>query len=240
VFLTAEWRDLAMLNYLVEPSVLAPFVPAGTELDQWNGATFLSVVGFMFLDTRLFGIPIPFHRNFEEVNLRFYVRRRAQEGWRRGVVFVKEFVPRMAIAFAARALYNEKYEAVPMSHRVDRCTANSQNIARVSYSWQFRGQTQQMTILTVGVCGSIGAGTQQEFITEHYWGYSRQPGGGTLEYLVEHPRWCVWTAREGHLDCDTAGLYGEAFRPFLSVEPASAFVADGSPVKVHRGVPIAL
>src|SRR5260370_5549294 len=116
-----------MLNYLGEPRVLAPLVPAGTELDQWNGATFLSVVGFMFLDTRLFGIPIPFHRNFEEVNLRFYVRRKSPEGWRRGVVFVKELVPRMAVAWAARALYNEKYKAVPMSHRVERCASNSQN-----------------------------------------------------------------------------------------------------------------
>jgi uncharacterized protein YqjF (DUF2071 family) len=239
IVLTAEWRHLAMLNYVVEPSVLAPLVPAGTELDQWNGATFLSMVGFMFLDTRLFGVPIPFHCNFEEVNLRFYVRRMAQEGWRRGVVFVKELVPRMPIAWAARALYNEKYEAVPMSHRVDRDSSNSQNVTGVSYSWQFRGQPQRMTILTGGECESISAGTQQEFITEHYWGYSRQRGGGTLEYRVEHPRWCVWAARENHLECDTAGLYGEVFRHFLSVPPASAFVADGSPVTVHRGVQIA-
>ena len=239
VFLTAEWRDLAMLNYLVEPSVLAPLVPAGTELDRWNGATFLSVVGFMFLDTRILGVPVPFHRNFEEVNLRFYVRRKAPEGWRRGVVFVKELVPRIAIAWTARALYNENYEAVPMSHRVDRCTSNSRNAASVSYSWQFRSQPQWMTILTEGESEPIGAGAQQEFITEHYWGYSRQRDGGTLEYRVEHPRWCVWTARESHLECDTAGLYGEVFRPFLSVPPASAFVADGSPVTVRRGVRIA-
>jgi uncharacterized protein YqjF (DUF2071 family) len=238
VLLTAEWRNLAMLNYLVEPSVLAPLVPAGTELDQWNGATFLSVVGFMFLDTRLFGIPIPFHRNFEEVNLRFYVRRRSPEGWRRGVVFVKELVPRMAVAWAARALYNEKYKAVPMSHRVDRYASNSQNRASVSYSWQFRGQAQQMTILTEGESETIGAGTQQEFITEHYWGYSRQRSGGTLEYEVEHPKWRVWLATETHMECDIASLYGEVFKQFLSVPPASAFVADGSPVTVHRGVRI--
>lgn len=231
VFLTAEWRDLAMLNYLVDPSVLAPLVPAGTELDQWNGATYLSIVGFMFLDVRIFGIPIPFHRNFEEVNLRFYVRRRAQDGWRRGVVFVKELVPRLAIALTARALYNENYEAVPMSHQIDR-------VAGVSYLWQFRGRPQQMMIRTEGACESVGAGTQQEFITEHYWGYSRQRDGGTLEYRVEHPKWCVWAARESQLECDSAGLYGEVFRKFLSVTPASAFLAEGSPVTVRRGVRI--
>jgi uncharacterized protein YqjF (DUF2071 family) len=231
VFLTAEWRDLAMLNYLVDPSVLAPLVPPGTELDQWNGATFLSLVGFMFLDTRIFGVSIPFHRNFEEVNLRFYVSRKTQEGWRRGVVFVKELVPRVAIAWTARALYNENYEAVPMSHQVDR-------LAGVSYSWQFRGQPQQMTIVTEGECESIGAGTEQEFITEHYWGYSRQRDGGTLEYRVDHPKWRVWAARKSQLECDAAGLYGAVFGEFLSVPPASAFLADGSLVTVHRGVRI--
>ena len=77
VFLTAEWRYLAMLNYEIEPAVLAPFVPQGTELDSFDGKTFVSIVAFLFLDTRIGGIPIPFHRNFEEVNLRFYVRRKS-------------------------------------------------------------------------------------------------------------------------------------------------------------------
>jgi hypothetical protein len=158
VFLTADWRDLAMLNYLVEPSVLAPFVPAGTELDRWNGATFLSIVGFMFLDVRILGIPIPFHRNFEEVNLRFYVRRRGQEGWRRGVVFVKELVPRIAIAWTARALYNENYEAVPMNHRVDRYASNSRNVAGVSASRSLPGPSRNSSPSTTGVTpGNVAA-----------------------------------------------------------------------------------
>ena len=115
---------------------------------------------------------------------------------------------------------------------------DSQNLAGVSYTWRFTGQAQRMTMLTEGECEPIRAGTQQEFITEHYWGYSRLRGGGTLEYRVEHPKWCLRAARESHLECDTAGLYGEKFEQFLSV-PASAFVADGSPVTVHRGVRIA-
>src|SRR5260370_27968444 len=114
-FLSAEWRNLVMLNYEVDPTVLQPLVPKGTELDVWDGHSFLSLVGFLFLRTRVFGVPIPFHRNFEEVNLRFYVRRKTGEGWRRGVVFVKEFVPRTAIALVARRLYNENYVACPMS-----------------------------------------------------------------------------------------------------------------------------
>ncbi len=74
-FLTAEWRHLAMLNYEIDPVILRPFVPSGTELDSWNGKTYVSIVGFLFLKTRVRGLAIPFHQNFEEINLRFYVRR---------------------------------------------------------------------------------------------------------------------------------------------------------------------
>jgi uncharacterized protein len=103
-FLRAEWRDLVMLNYEIDPDLLRSRIPAGTELDSWNGRTFVSIVGFRFLETRVLGVPIPFHRDFNELNLRFYVRRLAGDEWRRGVVFVKEVVPRRAIAWIARAL----------------------------------------------------------------------------------------------------------------------------------------
>src|SRR6266513_2477095 len=126
-FLTAEWRSLAMLNYEVDRSVLARRVPPGTELDSWGGVVYVSVVGFLFLKTRVLGVPIPGHRNFEEVNLRFYVRRKADGEWRRGVVFVKEIVPRRAIAAVARGLYGENYVAMPMSHAIDG--------RRVEYRW---------------------------------------------------------------------------------------------------------
>ncbi len=238
VFLTAAWRHLAMLNYEVDPAILVPLVPAGTELDAWQGRTFVSVVGFMFLDTRLFGMPIPLHRNFEEVNLRFYVRRKAEDGWRRGVVFVKELVPRCAVAWVARTVYSENYEAVPMSHRIELQSGTVPNTRGVSYSRRFRGQPQRASVLVEGECRPAAEGSEEEFITEHYWGYSRQPHGGTLEYRVEHPRWCIWPAKQAEFECDVAGLYGDVFRPFLSVSPASALLADGSPVRVHRGVRI--
>lgn len=239
VFLTAEWRHLVMLNYAVEPSILESLVPAGTQLDTWSSLTFVSIVGFLFLNTKVLGVPIPLHRDFEEVNLRFYVRRETREGQRRGVVFVKELVPRAAIAWTARLVYNENYEAVPMSHRIERHNGNSQDISAVTYSWQFRGQPQRVGILVEGNPAPIEEGSEQEFIAEHYWGYARQRHGGTKEYRVEHPRWHVWRAKESYLECDVAGLYGEAFKPFLSVSPVSAFLADGSPVTVYRGTEIA-
>jgi uncharacterized protein YqjF (DUF2071 family) len=234
-FLTAEWRHLAMLTFEIDPKVLSPFVPAGTELDAWQGRTFVSIVGFLFLDTRVFGAAIPHHRDFEEVNLRFYVRRMASDGWRRAVVFVKEIVPRIAIALTARAFFGENYVAVPMRHHIEQETGRATGTLTVSYSWWFRGRENRMELSAHGNAGEAATGSDVEFITEHYWGYARRRGGRTTEYRVEHPRWRVCTSTEAQLDCDVAALYGSQFVEFLKAPPASAFLADGSKVTVFRG-----
>ena len=235
IFLAAEWRWLAMLNYEIAPEILAPFVPHGTELDLWNGKTFASVVGFLFLKTRVRGIPIPFHQNFEELNLRFYVRRKAEDGWRRGVVFIKELVPRAAIALVARTFYNENYLALPMAHRIEKSGAT---IKSAVYSWRFNGAENYLKLVTRGAAQPLAENSAQEFITEHYWGYAKQRDGSTMEYRVEHPRWRVWEAESAELKCDIAGLYGARFSDSLYCAPASAFLADGSDVKVFCGTRI--
>ncbi len=232
-FLTAEWTHLAMLNYEIAPSVLTPYVPEGTELELWNGRYLVSVVGFRFLRTRVLGIPIPFHRNFEEVNLRFYVRRKSDDGWRRGVVFIKEIVPRAAIAFMARTLYNEPYVALPMAHRME---PESGLLNAIEYSWRCRGRQNRVQLTVKGEALPLRDGSEAEFITEHYWGYNTQRDGSTMEYRVEHPRWRVWDAVSAQLDCDVAGLYGPQFEEALRRPPASAFLAEGSAVTVYRGV----
>jgi len=234
IFLAAEWRHLAMLNYEVDPNILAPIIPNGTELDVWHGKNFISVVGFRFLNTRVLGWPIPFHRNFEEVNLRFYVRRKSPDGWRRGVVFIKELVPRIAIAWTARAFYNEPYVAVPMSHQI----TVAEETTFTSYSWRFKGNLNFLKLAVRGEAQPSSAGSGQEFITEHYWGYTAQRDGSTLEYQVEHPPWRVREAATAELNCDIPGCYGEAFGAALNVPPRSAFLAEGSAVTVRKGVRI--
>ena len=231
-FLSAEWRYLAMLNYEIDPTVLQPYVPHGTELDSWRGKTFASMVGFLFLKTRVLGLPIPFHTNFEEVNLRFYVRRRGEEGWRRGVVFIKEIVPKIAIATVARVVYNENYVAMPMRHTIEEAGPH----LTVGYDWRFGETWQKLWVKTRGDPQPLVSGSEEEFITEHYWGYAAQKNGGCVEYRVEHPPWRVWSVSECELACDVARLYGDPFVEALQAHPSSAFLAEGSPVAVHRGV----
>jgi uncharacterized protein YqjF (DUF2071 family) len=233
-FLTAQWRHLAMVNFEIDPSVLRPFVPVGTELDCWRGRSFVSIVGFLFLDTRVYGCAIPYHRNFEEVNLRFYVRRQSDEGWRRAVVFVKEIVPRAAIAMTARWLYGENYVALPMQHRLEETTDGKS----VSYSWRLQAQEHRLDMSVTGVPLEVIAGSEEEFITEHYWGYVRGKRETTTEYRVEHPRWRVRSASSARFTGDVAALYGDEFVEPLSASPTSAFLAEGSEVAVFKGVPL--
>jgi len=209
--------------------VLKSLVPPGTELDFYRGDTFVSVVVFRFLSTKVFGWGFPFHRNFDEVNLRFYVRRKTAEGWRRGVVFVRELVPRRAIAFVARAYYGEPYIALPMRHRIDHTVEK----IRVEYAWLRQGTWESVHAAAEGQPETIQNGSVEEFITEHYWGYTARRAECS-EYQVEHPRWQVWRAAEATLDAEVSSLYGDTFVESLSARPASAFIADGSPVVVRH------
>lgn len=224
-----------MLNYKIEPEILRPHIPAGTELDFWNGTAFVSVVGFLFQNTRVRGIPIPFHRHFEEVNLRFYVRRKTAEGWRRGVVFIRELVPRRAIAWTARTFYNEPYLALPMSHQFVKSPTRPEEIKAAAYFWRFKGKDNFVKLSTRGLAQPLLENSEAEFITEHYWGYTAQRDSSMLEYQVEHPRWRVWEAETSEFQGDVAGLYGEKFCPVLRVPPASAFLAEGSAITVYAG-----
>src|SRR5262245_13749214 len=228
-FLTADWKNLAMLNYEIDPDVLISHVPPRTELDFWNGKTFLSVVGFAFLNTRVMGVPIPLHTNFEEVNLRFYVRRKAADGWRRGVVFIREIVPKWAIATIARLSYNEKYISLAMRHSIEE---GEERI--VQYGWMWKKNWNSIRLKTTGSPKFAEAGSQEEFITEHYWGYTARKDWETLEYAVEHPRWQVWNTSQAVFDCDVKGLYGSEFVPALRSTPSSAFLANGSGIRVFR------
>ena len=232
VFLTAEWKQLLMLNYSVDPALLLPFLPAGTEIDSFDGRTYVSLVGFEFNDTRVAGFAIPFHRSFEEVNLRFYVRRSGK----RGVVFIRELVPKLAIAAMARFLFGEKYSRVPMAHRVS--MEPGKTAVEAEYSWGSGAQRCAMRLKTTGEKYLPAEGSLSQFITEHYWGYAAQSDGGCMEYEVQHPRWIVSDARQANFSGDAAHFYEPAFGKVLMRLPDSAFLAEGSAVTVLRGTRI--
>jgi uncharacterized protein len=230
-FLTAEWRKLIMANYEVPASILTNYIPAGTELDLWNGRCLVSLVGFRFLDTKVKGFGIPFHRNFTEINLRFYVRYYDKKfGWKRGTVFIKEIVPLPAITFVAKQVYGEKYETMPMKYFWKQHELRTE----IEYAC-YKQQWHAMKVVTNNQAIDIAVGSEEEFITEHYWGYTTHQDK-TKEYGVQHPRWQVYKLEESEIKFDFKILYGSEFEFLNSERPTSVFLAEGSAIKVMQGL----
>ena len=232
IFLTAEWRNIIMFNYEVDPAILERLVPAGTTLDTFEGKTWVSLVGFEFNRTRILGLRIPFHQAFPEVNLRFYVQGPAG----RGVVFIRELVPKTAVAFVARFVFGENYSCVPMSCRTEKLADG--DIAAAEYSWGSGPDLCSMRLDTEEAGSLPSEGSLAQFITEHYWGYSRQRDGGSLEYEVQHARWPVQQSKKAALYGNPTRFYGDKLAQVFMRAPDSAFLIKGSPVTVFRGRPV--
>ncbi|MGB4845921.1 MAG: DUF2071 domain-containing protein [Ferruginibacter sp.] len=229
-FLTATWKNLIMANYIVEPDLLLPHLPNKTKLDIFNGKVYVSLVGFMFNDTRLLGFKIPFHINFEEVNLRFYVRYNDNGEWKRGTVFIKEIVPKPAISFIANTVYHEKYVTKKMKHAV----VETADELSISYQWKHKQHWNTIEATTGTIAVAMLSGSEEEFIAEHYWGYSKFNDETTYEYNVQHPAWNIFPVKKYFIDCDFGGLYGKEFAALQYSKPDSVFVAEGSVISVMQ------
>ncbi|MFI5192403.1 MAG: YqjF family protein [Chitinophagales bacterium] len=229
-FLTAEWQKLAFANYAVDPAILIPFLPAHTELDYWENQCYVSLVGFMFLKTRLRGIRIPLHSNFPEVNLRFYVRFKDQGKWKRGVTFIHEFVPKRALTLVANLIYQEPYETLPMHHEWIYGTDD----LSVMYQWKKR-TWNRFQITAAKDPAIINENSREEFITEHYWGYTRLDEQTTSQYQVAHPRWEIYPVLNHSIQVDFGSLYGMPFAFLSDQKPGFIMLVEGSSIRVMKG-----
>ncbi len=221
---------LIMANYAVSPDLLQSYLPPKTELDIFNNTCYTSLIAFRFWNTKVKGIAIPFHQNFEEINLRFYVRYKENGEWKRGVVFIKEIVPRFAISFVANTFYQERYETMPTRSVLTETPA----ILSVQYQWG-KNFVHELSAQAHPEPQAITDGSIEEFITEHYWGYARQKNNTTKEYRVEHPRWNIFPVKEYNVVCDFEKLYGPSFSILNQMQPLSVLLAQGSPVTVYHG-----
>lgn len=216
-----------MANYAVDPAQLATLVPQGTQLDLFQGQALVSLVAFQFLDTRVWGVRIPWHVNFPEINLRFYLRRTVNGELRRGVAFVREIVPRRAIVAVANLLFNENYVARKMAHRV----MSSGEQIKAEYKFWERGVEQVIRCVTGVTPQPLKPGSLEEFITEHYYGYTQ--GRKTREYRVEHPPWRTFPVHDYTITVDFGRVYGPPWAKLTGMQPHSVLFAEGSEVSVY-------
>ena len=221
-----------MANYAVDASILKLYVPRHTELDLKDGICYVSLVGFKFLNTRLKGIRFPFHTDFEEVNLRFYVRFKEAGEWKRGTVFIKEMVPRRAISFIANTIYGENYETMSMNS----IWMEDHSSHQIKYAWK-KNSWHSLSLVTEKLPLEMVIGSEEEFITEHYWGLSKGKNNTTFKYGVDHPRWQVYKTIDSKIEVDFKENYGADFGFLNQEKPLSVFLAEGSDVLVrHRQV----
>lgn len=228
-FLSAYWKNLVMVNYEVAPELLLPYLPANTTLDLHNGKCYLSLVGFMFIGTKVWGVKWPHHTDFEEVNLRFYVKYNTGKEWRRGVVFIKEIVSKPLITWIANTLYNERYETM----RTRNSLLQEKDFFEVGYSWK-KSVWNNLSVKATAAKKALQPGSMEEFITEHYWGYAVKNHTQTYEYAVEHPQWNVHDVMSYSLDCNFGEVYGEQFSFLKQQQPDTVFMAEGSEILVRR------
>ena len=227
-FINARWENLIMANYTIDPEILKPYIPNGVELDLFEGKAFVSLVGFLFRKSRIFGIPIPLLGSFEEINLRFYVKRKEGNQYKRGVVFINETVPYKPVAWLANKLYKEHYIAIPTKHRI----AVNQNEKEVEFQWKTPSQWNTIRVKASIFSGEMERGSLQEFIFEHYFGYTKISETVSQEYKINHPRWQVNEIKEYHIDCNFKEMYGDAFAKLENMEPEKVFIAEGSDISV--------
>ncbi len=226
-FLRANWENLIMANYEMEPAALEPYLPKGVELDFYNNKTYVSLVGFMFKKTSLFGVPIPFFGSFEEINLRFYVRKIEDGKIKKGVVFINETVPFKIVALLANKLYKEHYISIP--------TKNSIEIAehkQIKYEWKINDKWNSIAVKSDTNKYTIEKATIEEFIFERYFGFTKISASSTQEYQIRHPKWMTHKMLDTHVDCDFKSMYGDAFSGLSNQTPDSIILAEGSQVSV--------
>lgn len=230
IFLTAEWRKLILINYVVDKEILEKYLPPFTVLDDWNGKHYVSIVGFMFLNTKLKGLKVPFHGNFEEVNLRFYVKYNDNGEWKRGAVFISEIVPKPAITFIANTIYKESYRTLPMKHK---WTETNEHLM-VEYAWK-NGNWNKFSVIANPTSEAIPPNSDADFITEHYWGYTKIGENVTSEYGVGHPRWETYPISAYEIDIDFEKNYGKDFSHLKGAKPDSIMLVEGSEIYVKNG-----
>jgi len=228
-FLKANWENIIMANYVIDPEILTPFLPKGVSLDLYNGKAYVSLVGFMFKKTKLFNVPIPFFGTFEEINLRFYVVRKEDGMTKRGVVFINETIPYRIVAWMANKLYNEHYTVVPTRHSI----VENSDSKKIKFDWLLNKKWNSIYVEASNDSHKMKSDTLEKFIYEHYFGYTKIDENNTEEYRLQHPSWKINTVLETKIDCDFKAMYGESFSVLNDTEPEAVFIAEGSSVKIE-------
>lgn len=226
--MTAYWTNLLTATYEADRSLLNEFLPAGTELNTWNGKYLMSIVAFIFSKPRVLNIPAPVYRSFEEINLRFYVRRKENNNWKKGVVFIREIAPARLIGLSAKWLYKENFISLPLKHEFH----TNDDLQYINYACKVKNKWGQLNITCAAKEFDPEPGCIEGFIRDHYWGYTKNKNDRTAEFSIEHSSWKIYPATHFALNMNIGEIYGPGFTDYFDQKPVSVFLMDGGFTKV--------
>lgn len=215
---------MCLLTYACPEELLLPRCPPGTELELFDGKAHVSLVAFDFFRTRVLGIGWPGFRNFPEINLRFYVTC----GDRRGVVFIREYVPSPFVAWLARRLYNEPYESAEMESDV----AATEGEISVTHHLRVGDSNNTLRIVADSASHMPGPESPEHHFKEHQWGFGTDRRDKPVIYEVRHPYWDVFPVRTFDLSWNWEEMYGPEWAFLQERDPVSVVLAAGSRIEV--------
>ena len=225
IFLTANWKHLLLINYLTDPDLLKPFLPKGCELDLFEGKACYSLVAFQFLETKVKGMQIPGYHHFPELNLRFYVRYKGE----RGVCFIREFVPSLAVSYVAKLFYNEPYKRAAMADRI----RFNDDVVTAEYYLTFANQHLKVYAEGENAPYFPKEGSSEDFFKEHQLGIGRTRSDQVVTYRVNHPRWRIFPISDFGVEMsDQSFHFTDQFHLKQKTKPHSVILAEGSEITV--------
>lgn len=218
------------MNYIISPEILENYLPAYTIIDYFKGNCFTSLVGFPFRNVEIAGMKIPFYTDFEEINLRFYVKRFDGTTWRKGTVFISEIANKSALKFLANSFLHEKYQTLETRQEIK----ENSELIETKYSWRTWMNWQFLNLISEKPSESVAEGTEAHFIMDRSSGYQKYDTATTNEYGISHPKWNIYPIRSFDINVDFEESFDSNFPVLNETLPHSVILARGSSVAVKQ------
>jgi uncharacterized protein YqjF (DUF2071 family) len=208
--MTQTWHDLLFAHWPVDADSLRAQVPAGFELDRFDGATWLGIVPFHMTNVAPRLVPaLPWVSAFPELNVRTYVT----VGGKPGVFFFSLDAGNPLAVGAARALLNLPYYSAAMTADVSdgavAYTSRRRSAPAAEFAGHYRG---------LGDRRPAPRGTLEYFLTERYCLYAVDHAFRAYRLDIHHPPWQLESAQAqitANTMADAAGLRLPAMAPLL-------------------------
>jgi hypothetical protein len=182
-----RWGSLTFLHWRFDPGVIQRRLPAGFQVDTFDGAAWVSMTPF-FMTFRVSGLPpIPGMRAFPETNVRTYVR---GPGGEDGIWFFSLEASSLPLVLSARTLYGVPYRWAAMSVDVG-TTVRYQSRRRLGPP-----AGHDITIRPGDRCG----GTDLDHWLSGRWRGWTRVAGQACSVPAAHPPWQLCEASVVHLE----------------------------------------